>query len=146
MRAGTCDDEPIVGPDRWLDHLTAAGPSIIVSHMANLLDEHDADAVFRALAAAPRRIMVERLARGPASVSTLAEPLAMALPTVLQHLAILEDAGIASSQKHGRVRTVQLVPGALDGARSWLAEQRTEAERRADRLTALLDPPTDPTA
>lgn len=125
--------------------MTATAVSAIVSHMANHEDELDPDAVFRALAAAPRRTMVERLARGPASVSALAEPLDMALPTVLKHLTILEDAGIASSQKHGRVRTVQLVPGALDGARSWLAGQRTEAERRADRLTAFLDPTTEPT-
>lgn len=103
------------------------------------------DAVFRALAASPRRRMIERLTRGPASVSAVAEPLDMAMPSVMKHLGILEDAGIVASQKHGRVRTYQLVPGALDGARAWLGDQRTDAERRADRLARLLDPTPTPT-
>jgi DNA-binding transcriptional ArsR family regulator len=112
--------------------------------MDNYIEEEEA--VFRALAASPRRHMVERLARGPASVSALAEPLDMAMPSVMKHLGILEEAGIVQSEKHGRVRTYQLVPGALDGARAWLGDQRTEAERRADRLSHLLDPTTTRTA
>ncbi len=96
------------------------------------------DAVFRALADPSRRRMIERLAAGPASVSALAAPLAMSMPSVLQHIGILEDAGIASSSKLGRVRTVQLVPGALDGASTWLGRQRSSAEERADRLAEHL--------
>ena len=96
------------------------------------------DAVFRALSDASRRAIVERLARGPASVGTLAEPLAMSLPAVLQHLAVLELAGIVTSQKFGRVRTCTLVPGALVGPTSWLQHQRLPAERRLDRLAAHL--------
>lgn len=97
-----------------------------------------ADTTFRALADGTRRAIIERLVRGPATVSDLAEPLDMAMPSVLQHLGILTDAGIVTSQKAGRVRTVQLVPGALDQATAWLGAQRTPAERQADRLAAHL--------
>lgn len=83
--------------------------------------------------------MVERLVAGPASVSELARPFAMALPTVVQHLGVLEDAGIAVSEKVGRVRTYQLVPGALDAGVEWLNRQRLPAERRLDRLGAYLE-------
>jgi DNA-binding transcriptional ArsR family regulator len=92
------------------------------------------DAVLRALADPTRRAVVERLARSPAVVSELAAPFAMALPSFLQHLRILEDAGVVTSEKHGRVRTVSLRPGALDVLHLWLGEQRTPAERQADRL------------
>jgi DNA-binding transcriptional ArsR family regulator len=63
----------------------------------------------------------------------------MALPTVVQHLGVLEKAGIVTSSKVGRVRTYQLVPGALDPAADWLGRQRLPAERRLDRLGAFLD-------
>src|SRR5579862_2585386 len=82
--------------------------------------------------------MVERLARGPASVSELAEPLAMSLPAVMQHLQVLEEAGVVSSAKAGRVRTCQLEPAALRSAEGWLVGQRTSWERRLDRLGAVL--------
>lgn len=101
--------------------------------------DEQSDRVFKALADRTRRAMVERLARGPLTVSDLAAPLDMALPSVMQHLSILEGAGIAQSQKIGRVRTVQLVPGALDGATAWLRQQRTAAERQADRLVAFVE-------
>lgn len=58
----------------------------------------------------------------------------MALPSFMQHLSVLENAGLVTSEKHGRVRTVSLRPGALDGLHLWLGEQRTPAEHRADRL------------
>lgn len=90
--------------------------------------------MLRALADPTRRSVVERLARSPAVVSDLASPFAMALPSFLQHLRILEDAGVVSSEKHGRVRTVSLRPGGLDVVHLWLGEQRTPAEHRADRL------------
>jgi DNA-binding transcriptional ArsR family regulator len=82
--------------------------------------------------------MVERLARGPASVTELARPLDMALPTVVQHLAVLEDAGIVESTKVGRVRTYQLAPDALSPAAEWISRQRLPAERRLDRLDVHL--------
>lgn len=96
--------------------------------------------MFRALADDSRRQMVERLARGPATVTDLADPLDMALPSVMQHLSVLAQAGIVESQKVGRVRTVQLVPGTLDRAATWIGNQRTPAERQADRLAAHLTP------
>ena len=92
------------------------------------------DAVLRALADPTRRAVVQRLAQAPAVVSELAEPFGMALPSFLQHLRVLEDAGVVTSEKHGRVRTVSLRPGSLDVLHLWLAQQRTPAEHQADRL------------
>jgi DNA-binding transcriptional ArsR family regulator len=95
---------------------------------------NDLDAVLRALADPTRRAVVERLAKSPAVVSDLAEPFSMALPSLLQHLRVLEDAGVVTSMKHGRIRTVSLRPGALDVLHLWLGQQRTSAEQHADRL------------
>jgi DNA-binding transcriptional ArsR family regulator len=92
------------------------------------------DAVLRALADPTRRGVVERLSKSPAVVSELAAPFSLALQSLLQHLRVLEAAGLITSQKHGRVRTVSLQPGALDVLHLWLDEQRTPAERQADRL------------
>jgi DNA-binding transcriptional ArsR family regulator len=92
------------------------------------------DAVFRALADPTRRAIVERLAQSPAVVSDLAAPFDMALPSFLQHLSVLAGAGVVTSEKLGRVRTVSLRPGALDVLHLWLGEQRTPAEHQADRL------------
>ena len=92
------------------------------------------DAVLKALADPTRRAVVERLVKSPAVVSELAAPFAMALPSLMQHLNVLEQAGLISSRKDGRVRTVSLRPGALDVLHVWLGEQRTPAERQADRL------------
>ncbi len=94
----------------------------------------DVDGVLRALADPTRRAVVERLARGPAFVSELAEPFGMSLPSFLQHLGVLEDAGVVVSQKVGRSRTVSLRPGGLDVLHLWLDGQRTPAERQADAL------------
>lgn len=94
----------------------------------------EVDAVLRALADPTRRAVVERLAQSPAVVSELAAPFSMALPSLMQHLRVLEDACVVVSEKHGRVRTVSLRPGALDVLHLWLDEQRTPAERQADRL------------
>jgi DNA-binding transcriptional ArsR family regulator len=100
------------------------------------------DRVFHALADPSRRAMVERLARGPASVSQLARPFDMALPSVVQHLAVLQAAGIVTSTKVGRVRTYQLAPEALTLAAEWISQQRLPAERRLDRLGEFLTRPT----
>jgi DNA-binding transcriptional ArsR family regulator len=96
------------------------------------------DVVLRALADPTRRAVVERLARSPAVVSELAAPFDMALPSLMQHLGVLARAGVVTSEKHGRVRTVSLRPGALDVVHVWLAEQRTPAELQADRLGVHL--------
>src|SRR5215475_1331258 len=108
-------------------------------------DDVGLDEVFHALGDSSRRAMVERLARGPASVSELAKPFAMALPTVTQHLGVLERAGLVTSHKEGRVRTYQLVPGALAPAASWITRQKLPAERRLDRLGSFLTGPTTST-
>jgi DNA-binding transcriptional ArsR family regulator len=103
----------------------------------------ESDRVFHALADPSRRSMVERLVRGPASVSQLAEPLAMSLAAVVQHLSVLEDAGIVASEKVGRVRTCRLEPAALRRAEDWFVAQRTQWESRLDRLGDVLASPED---
>jgi len=98
----------------------------------------DLDRVFQALADPGRRVMVERLTLGPASVSQLAEPLAMSLAAVLQHVQVLEASGLVRSQKVGRTRTCTINPGALRSAEHWISERRTLWERRLDRLGDYL--------
>lgn len=100
------------------------------------------DRMFHALGDSSRRAMVERLSRGPASVSELARPFEMALPTVVQHLGVLAAAGIVTSAKAGRVRTYQLIPEALTPAAEWIGRQRLPAERQLDRLGSVLQRPT----
>ena len=100
------------------------------------------DLVFAALGDPTRRAIVERLTRGPASVSALAEPLAMTLSAVVQHLAVLEHSGLVRTEKVGRVRTCTIEPGALRAAERWIGERRTTWERRLDRLGELLDETT----
>ena len=95
------------------------------------------DRRFAALADPTRRAMVERLVRGPATVSDLAAPLAMALPTVLQHLKTLEDSGLIRSHKRGRVRTCEIDGAAMQGVERWFAAQIAIWEARLDRLDAL---------
>jgi DNA-binding transcriptional ArsR family regulator len=96
------------------------------------------DRMFHALAEPTRRMMVERLSRGPASVSDLAKPFAMSLPAIVQHLAVLEESGIVKTEKIGRVRTCRLEPGKLQLAEKWINERRLLWEQRLDRLGALL--------
>ena len=97
------------------------------------------DSVFQALADPTRRWMVERLCRGPASVSELAEPLSMSLPSVVQHLQVLEASGLVRSEKVGRVRTCRAQLQALQGVRHWIDERRQTWEQRLDRLGAYLE-------
>src|SRR5213595_2645351 len=92
------------------------------------------DRVFHALADPSRRVIVERLSRGPASVSELARPLPMSLPAVVQHLQVLETSGLVRSEKVGRVRICRIAPTALRTAEQWIAERRAVWERRFDRL------------
>lgn len=96
------------------------------------------DDVFRALADPTRRRVVERLTQQPASVSELAQPFKMALPSFLEHLKVLEGCGLVQSTKTGRVRMVRLVPGRLREAEDWLATQRRVWEQRLDQLDAYL--------
>ncbi|MCX5495925.1 metalloregulator ArsR/SmtB family transcription factor [Kaistia dalseonensis] len=96
------------------------------------------DQVFHALADPTRRTIVERLTRGPVSVSALAEPLSMSLPAVLQHLQVLEASGLVRSEKVGRVRTCRIEPETLKTVEDWVAERRAVWETRFDRLAAFL--------
>ena len=96
------------------------------------------DLTFQALADPSRRLMLERLSRGPASVSELAEPFEMSLPAVVQHLHVLEAGGLVRSEKVGRVRTCRIDPEALDGAEKWITARRAHWERRLDRLGDVL--------
>lgn len=97
------------------------------------------DKAFQALADPTRRAMVERMSRGPVSVSDLARPLDMTLPAVMQHLAVLEASGLVQSQKVGRVRTCQINPDALSAAEQWINQRRIEWVHRLDRLGLYLD-------
>jgi DNA-binding transcriptional ArsR family regulator len=97
------------------------------------------DKTFAALADPSRRAMVERLVQGPATVSELAKPLPMSLPAAMLHLKVLEDSGLVTSQKVGRVRTCQIDPKMLSQAESWVADRRRLWERSLDRLGAFLD-------
>lgn len=96
------------------------------------------DGVFRALSDPTRRRVIERLGRSPASVSELASPFGMALPSFVQHLRVLEDTGLVRSTKEGRVRTYRLVPKRLRVAEDWLARQRSLWETRLDQLDEFL--------
>jgi DNA-binding transcriptional ArsR family regulator len=98
----------------------------------------DLDRVFQALSDPGRRVMLERLSQGPASVSELGRPLAMSLAAVVQHVQVLEGSGLVRSQKLGRTRTCSLNSSALRSAEHWISERRTLVERRLDRLGEYL--------
>jgi DNA-binding transcriptional ArsR family regulator len=94
----------------------------------------DLDRLFQALADPTRRAVVERLGRGPAATSELARPFGMALPSFLQHLDMLEKAGLVASKKQGRVRTYRLTPRPLQAVEDWMTTQRRLWERRLDQF------------
>ena len=94
--------------------------------------------VFQALADPTRRAVLERLNRGPAPMSELAEPFDMALPSFSQHLDVLEDCGLVRSSKAGRVRTYELAPQGLKAAEGWLSRQRALWTRRLDQFDAYV--------
>lgn len=96
------------------------------------------DRMFQALGDPNRRLLVERLSRGPLSVSELAEPFDMSLSAVMQHLRVLETSGLVRSEKRGRVRTCRIEPPALRLVEQWIAERREILERRFDRLGEVL--------
>jgi len=102
------------------------------------------DHAFQALYDPTRRAVLERLCAGPASVSELAEPFAMTLAAVVQHVQVLEAAGLVRTQKIGRVRTVQIDPAGLRAAEAWLSARRILWEQHLDRLGDLLAEPSPP--
>jgi DNA-binding transcriptional ArsR family regulator len=98
----------------------------------------DLDGLFHALADPARRAIIERLSRGPAPVSELARPLPMSLPAAMQHLGVLQAAGLVRSEKVGRVRICAIEPNALSQAEQWINARRVEWQRRLDRLGEYL--------
>jgi DNA-binding transcriptional ArsR family regulator len=109
-----------------------------------LNDVADLDRVFHALADPGRRLMLERLGQGPASVSELGRPLPMSLAAVVQHVQILEASGLVRTQKLGRTRTCTLNPVTLRSAERWISERRAFVERSLDRLGEYLAGTADP--
>ena len=99
---------------------------------------NELDKTFAALADPARRAIVERLVAGPASVSELARPLPMSLPAVMLHLKVLEESGLVTSRKEGRVRTCRIQPQMLSQAEQWVSERRQIWERSLDRLGQFL--------
>ena len=97
------------------------------------------DRVFQALGDATRRAMLERLSDGPMSVSKLAEPFAMSLAAVVQHLQVLEEAGLVKTEKTGRVRSCRVEAAGLRAAEVWLKARRPEWDRKLDRLGEFLE-------
>jgi DNA-binding transcriptional ArsR family regulator len=110
-----------------------------------MLKHQDVGILLRALAEPTRRAIVERLGQSPAAVGELARPFDMSLAAVMQHLAVLEAAGIVASEKVGRVRICRLQPDGLDPLALWIEARRHPSERRLDRLAAYLSKPGDET-
>lgn len=105
--------------------------------MRAITDPARLDLMFFALADASRRGMLERLSRGPASVSELAVPLGLALPSVVKHLAVLERGGFVASEKTGRVRTYAIEPKSLDAVEAWVAKRKAQLTTRLGRARRL---------
>jgi len=103
----------------------------------------DIDRVFHALGDPTRRAMMERLSAGPTSVSRLAEPLAITLAAVVQHLQVLEESGLVKTEKAGRVRTCQIEPSGLSAVQEWINARRSMLEQQLDRLGDLLAEPDE---
>jgi DNA-binding transcriptional ArsR family regulator len=97
------------------------------------------DRTFSALSDPTRRDILERLTRGPASVSELARPTGISLPGVLKHVRILEEANLVTTEKRGRTRECRLGPEQMDDATTWIESQRRLWERRLDRLEAIIE-------
>ena len=97
------------------------------------------DRTFSALSDPTRRDILERLTRGPASISELARPTGISLPGVLKHVRILEEANLVTTEKRGRTRECRLGPEQMDDATTWIESQRRQWERRLDRLEAIIE-------
>ncbi|WP_232289696.1 ArsR/SmtB family transcription factor [Stenotrophomonas maltophilia] len=110
---------------------------VLLSHMGKYYPA--IQEVFHALADPTRCAIVAALGQGPRTVSVLAEPFQMALPSLMKHLAVLERSGVVRSHKQGRIRTCELVPARLGQAEQWLAEQRAVWEARADRMVDFVE-------
>jgi DNA-binding transcriptional ArsR family regulator len=114
------------------------GRNILKSMLYRRAEREPVDRVFHALAEPNRRVIVERLSRGPATVSELARPLPMSLSAVVQHLQVLQGSGLVRSEKVGRVRTCRIEPAALRPVEQWIGARRSSWERSLDRLGEYL--------
>jgi DNA-binding transcriptional ArsR family regulator len=123
------------------------GRNILKSMLHRRAERESVDRVFHALADPSRRVIVERLSLGPATVSELAQPLPMSLSAVVQHLQVLQGSGLVRSEKVGRVRTCRIEPAALRPVEQWIGARRSSWERRLDYLGEYLaegnDEPTE---
>ena len=104
-----------------------------------MLKHPDIDLLLHAIADPSRRAIVEQLSNGPAAVSAFTGPLRISLAAVVQHVQVLERAGLVHSEKTGRVRTCQLEPDSFRVLEQWISDRRQLWERRLDRLGALLE-------
>ena len=109
----------------------------MVLHMEN--HQFTLDAAFHALADPTRRAVISRLTRGPAPVKELAAPFDMGLPSFMKHLRVLQDDGLITSDKIGRIRTCRINAERLAAAESWLSEQRALWQARTDRLADYVE-------
>jgi DNA-binding transcriptional ArsR family regulator len=120
-----------------MPHLDVRGLGAIVNHMvkysAALLDR-----TFSAVSDPTRRDILDRLARGPASISELAQPLGISLPGLMKHVRILEEAALVKTTKNGRTRQCSLGPARLDEAAQWIERYREQWDRRIDRLETYI--------
>lgn len=98
----------------------------------------DLDRAFSALADPTRRAIVSRLCEGPRSISELSEPFEMALPSLLKHVQVLEQSGLISSEKTGRVRTCRIERHALEATEAWIHQHVSAWEKRLDRMEAHI--------
>lgn len=103
-----------------------------------MTNHSDLDQTFQALADPTRRRVLERLGRGPATVTELAKPFHMALPSFMQHLKVLERSHLVRSEKVGRIRTFHLLPQQVESAERWLKAQRDGWEKRLDQFDSYV--------
>jgi len=106
--------------------------------MGATVEDQRLDALFTALSDSTRRDILVRLGRGEATVKELAEPYAMTMQAVSQHIRVLERSGLISQGRHRQTRPCRLEPAALETALSWIEESRRVWSERMDRLETHL--------
>ena len=117
--------------------MTASSVAAIVNRMVKYSGAV-LDRTFSAVSDPTRRDILERLARGPASMSELAQPLGISLPGLMKHVKILEEADLVKTQKNGRTRECALGSARLEDAAEWIESYREAWERRLDRLETYI--------
>ena len=113
--------------------------STFAARLNRVVKSRSLDRTFFVLSDPTRRDILERLGRGPATLSDLAHPLDMSLPGVLKHVRVLEGARLVTTERDGRTRECRLGPERLDDASQWIAMYRLRWERRLDRLEGFIE-------